>query len=1283
MTDGDAPDPDLLGAAETSARPAELPDRAALARELTRLREAAGLSVRDVARRAGLPLATVGGYLSGRHLPQPATMDQFERMLVALGVPDADRAAWVEVASRLRRVPGPRPASARPPYRGLAPYDVDDAELFVGREQSVRALVERVGGAPAHPVVVLAASGSGKSSLLRAGLVAHVRGAGARAAVMTPGTEPAASLGVALAALGEPEASAASAGAGHPTGGPTRLLVVDQLEEVLLADARSAADDLLARLAALHAAGTAVVVGLRADVVERALEHPELARWLGDRPVLVGPLSAEDLRRVVVEPAQRVGVEVDEGLVDVLVAEATAGSAAARAAGAAGARLDPGVLPMVSHALYATWQAASGRRLTLAQYRAVGGLAGAVAQTAESVVAGLPPERVEVARRVLLALVLVRGALATARPLELAELAGPEEADVVAALVDARLLTADRDHVRIAHDALLTAWPRLAGWIEDDREALRVHGRLAEAARHWEESARDDDLLYRGALLETAVAWRAQGRPLSAREHAFLEAGLIAADRRAAARRRSTRRLRALAAGLAVLTVSTGVLAGFSVAQGRVVARERDLAVSRQLAVTAQALTDTDPGLSAQVATAALATADTVEARSALLSTTGIAVPARLGDLGGLVNGLAVSPDGDVVAAATDRATVAVWSVGDRPGSLADLSVDDAALYGVTVTADGGTLLAGGDAGQLRAWSLADPASPEPLPVTGPPAGATLYDVAASADGALVVAAASDGSLHLWSSGADGFAEVASVPAVAGGSAQAVALDPHGTVVAAAGSTGALTLWDVADPAAPAPLGGPVDLGGVQVNALAWSPDGATVAAGTVDGLVRLVDVAGAAPPAVTLELTGPASWVNDLAFSPDGTRLAGASSDQRVWVWDPVTGAAAGQAASPTTLLATRWSPDGAAVYLSGADGMLRAWEYPGSVLADFASIPGQGAFATVGGADVVVTATTGGLHVWDVADPARVRLLGTAPPPDGARLDGAVDVSAAGLVVAGDTTGGIHAWDLSDPAAPVLLGSAQAHGDWVDTVAFDASGTRLAASSDDGTVTLWDVADGLGDEPTGRLTDLGGAVYVVAFSPDATTLVASVLSGSVRLADVTDLAAPRLVGEPLTGPEGYVYSTAFSPDGRTIAATGNDGTLWLWDVSDVAAPTALGSPLRWGEGYGTNTAFAPDGSRVAVAMTDGTVRVWDTTEPARPTRWATLSGAGGTVYGIEFSPDGAHLTGASADRSVRVWDVTVDGALARACALAGRGVPMTAAEWARLAGSVPRPGTCAADGS
>lgn len=1261
MADTDAPD----GAPDVD--PSSVTDRAGLAAALGALRDRRALSVRDVARLSRLPLATVAGYLAGRHLPQPATLDQFQRVLRVLGVPDADQGAWLDVVSRLRRAPGPRPASATAPYRGLAPYGVDDAALFVGREADAAALAARVLDGPPTPIVVLGPSGVGKSSLLGAGLVASLRSAGHPAVVVAPAAPDL------LDAIGEATAELDALAAAQDAG--PRVLVVDQLEALVLGDAAQPVRAVLDRLAALHADGTRVVLGLRADAFERALTYEDLAAWLA-RPALLRPLSRRDLRRVVLEPAGRVGVDVDDALVDAVLDEAAPASARGGAA-APDDPVDSGVLPLVSHALYATWSASSGRRLTLAQYRAVGGLAGAIAQTAEDAIADLPADELAVVRRVLLALVHVRDAHVTARSIDLKAF-GEAERRTLSTLAGARLLTVDRGQVRLAHEALLVAWPRLRAWIDDDRQVLRARSRLAEAARQWGESGWHDDALYRGVQLDAAVSAGLGGQALTAEEHAFLDASVAEQARQARDRRRSVRRLRTLAAGLSVLTVATGALATTAVVQGRAAARDRDVAVSRQLAVSADAMLATDPTLAGDLAVAAHATADTVEARSALMSATGVGVGSRLAGAAGLVNAVAVSPDGTFVAAATAASTVDLWTVADD-GSLdhvAGLPVEDTALYALAFTEDG-VLVAGGDSGRLSAWDLGD-GRPEALPSAGDAADGTVYDIAVVGDGSLVAAAVSDGSVHLWHLAADSLAAGATLAGASGTSAQAVAVDPAGTTLAVAGSSGAVTLWDLADPDAPTPIGTPVDVGGVQVNVLAWAPDGATLAAGTTAGVVARLDVADPADPVALPELSGPASWVNDLAFTSDGAALAAASSDQQVWVWDTATGGVAARYATPTTLLAARWSPSGEVLYGSGADGVVRAWPFPGSVLGGFASIPGQGAFGSLDGRAVLVTATTDGIRTWDARDPAHVREIGRGAAPADARLDGAVDISPLGYVVAGDTTGGIHVWDVSDPARPELATSLRAHTDWVDTVTFDASGTRLAASSDDASVTLWDFADGVPDAPVGRLDDLGGQVYVVAYSGDASLLAASILDGTVVLVDVSDPAHPAPLGSPMSGPVGYVYSTAMTPDGRTVAASGNDGTVWLWDTSDPAATVPLGAPLHWGDGYGTNTAFSADGTRLAVARTDGTVRVWDVTDPAHPRRWATLSGADGTVYGVEFSPDGSHLSGAAADRTVRLWDVTVDGSVARACEADGRGLAMTDEEWEWLAGDAPRPAVC-----
>lgn len=303
---------------------------------------------------------------------------------------------------------------------------------------------------------------------------------------------------------------------------------------------------------------------------------------------------------------------------------------------------------------------------------------------------------------------------------------------------------------------------------------------------------------------------------------------------RVATRRRSTRRLRILAAGLAVLALSTGGLATVSVAQNRAVVHERDLAVSRQLAVTAQSLTATDPALAGQVAVAAHQTADTVEARTALLSASGGTAVARLGQTDGVINALAVSPDGSTVAVGTDAGQLTLWSTGTAPRQITALPAKDGALY----------------------------------------------DVAFSDGGRLVAAASADGTVRLWHAQPDGsFGQPDALPTFTG-TVQAVALDPRGTMLAAAGSDGLVALWNLTNSSTPALLGATFTAAAGKITSLDLSPDGKTLAVGSADSFVHLWDVTTPAAPVAGLKLSGAASWINDVRFNSDGSLLAAASSD-------------------------------------------------------------------------------------------------------------------------------------------------------------------------------------------------------------------------------------------------------------------------------------------------------------------------------------------------------------------------------------------------------------------
>lgn len=1238
-----------------SLDPAGVQSREELGEALTGLRLRSGLSVRDVARRTGLPLATVGGYLTGRHLPPLATLDQFTGLLTVLGVPSDRLSAWVDAVTRLRRSPGRRPADAVAPYVGLRAYQADDAALFFGREALTEQLTALLSSRPSTPVMVIGSSGSGKSSLLRAGVQARLVAAGVPVTVLTPGAD-------AQTLLDTEEPTTA--------GG---VFVVDQLEELFTSAATSEqVRAVVTHLARVHAAGTVVVLALRADFFDRALEDPDLGEWLTVNQVLVGPLSTDDLRRVVIEPARVAGAEVDDGLVELLITDATAGSSTRTG-------MDAGALPLASHALYQTWLAASGRRLTLEGYRQVGRLPGAIAQTAETVHHELAPDAAAVERATLLRLVHVgTGTTDTRRVADVREFATPAHAAVIAAYVNARLLTSDRGHVQIAHEALLTAWPRMREWLDADRDGLRTHSRLTDAARRWRDLDDDPDLLYRGAALETLNRWMAdasEAPDLSPTEQAFVSRSRAAESARVSADRRSARRLRALAAGMTVLALSTGTLAALTARQASASANETGLAVSRQLAVQSEALAATDPALAGQLAVAADARADTVEARSALLSASGRDPVTRTDALDAVVPALAVSPDGSVLALGTGDGRVVLESTGPHARRMASVSTNDTTVYAVWFSPDGTLLAAAGDSGVLHVWDVRTVTAPAAVPVNAPKVDGTFYDVTFAPSGTTVFTAGSDDAVHVFTRAGDGSWSGAP-PLPTAGTEQSVAVNPAGTLLAAAGGDATVTLWTV-DGATTTPVGTPFTVAKAKIASLAFSPDGRTLAAGSTDNGVHLYDVHDPTNPTAGLTLTGPQSWVNHVTFSPDGRTIAAASSDQHLWVWDATTGIRLDSFAHPTVLLATAWAPGGSTLYSAGADGILRAWAYPGATLQGFSSTPGQGLF----GERVIMTATVDGMRLWDATPGHQHALLSLTPPAGGARFNGSIGIDdPLHLAVAGDTTGRVHFWDISDPRRPVYKGAVAAHTDWVQAIAFDSTGKRMVVSSDDASVTTWDLSGTLPTAPTGQLKDLGGPVNSVSFAPDDTTVVAPALSGVVHLIDTSDLHQPTLIGQPLTGPKGYVYSAAFSPDGHTIAASGNDKTIWLWDVTDRTRPRVLGTPLLWADGYATNVLFSPNGKYLAAGETDGTVRVWDVSAPASPQRYASLTGITGTVYALAFPADSSQVSAAGSDRTVRIWDLTTASARTAVCSPAAAGLTMTAAEWGRLAGPLPQPPMCTA---
>ncbi len=491
-------------------------------------------------------------------------------------------------------------ASSVCPYPGLRPHDADQSELFVGREDDVASCLDRLEGSPL--LVVVGPSGSGKSSLVLAGLVPALRARGDVVAVMAPGVSPDATLTSALTAAAAPG-----------------VLVVDQLEELFASPDRPGPSLFLDRLTRCAEDGRRVVVSLRADYLASLSAHPAFAR-LAERGVfLLTPMSAEQLSRAIAEPARRSGLRFEPGLVDLLVRDVVD---------------EAGALPLMSHALVETWARRDGNVLTVGGYTSTGGIRGAVAQSAERLYESLIEEDRVALRAVVRRLVTPTRAgepIAARVPTRVFD-GTPDAPRVLDLLIRARLVTASADTVTMAHESLVRAWPRLRSWLEEDVEGQRILARLQLAAEGWEETGRPDDELYRGIRLHAALEWCERVHPLlSASETQFLDASTTQARaaevRRAtelAEQKRRNRQLRGSLAGVAALLVLALVAGGVASVNGR---RAEDNAAAARAAGTetdaarlaAAASAETRPALSLLLARQAVALADTPATEGGLL----------------------------------------------------------------------------------------------------------------------------------------------------------------------------------------------------------------------------------------------------------------------------------------------------------------------------------------------------------------------------------------------------------------------------------------------------------------------------------------------------------------------------------------------------------------------------------------------------------------------------------------------------------------------------------------
>lgn len=604
---------DWDGAASEVARLTEL--RSACEEDLLDARLAAGehrtvasdarkLLEEDPLRERRWAILALAQYRCGRQGDALLTLRDARRHLVSeLGVDPGAQLTHLEqqVLHHDPQIAAVEPApSGRPdcPYRGLAAFGVDDSESFYGRTAEIDACVTRL---RTHPLLVIAGpSGVGKSSLARAGVAAALRRQGVPPVVVMPGPHLVGALREAIV--------------GSPTGS---VLVVDQLEDLFVGGYRKGVVREYCRELAAATDDHLVVVTVRADQIAGLSIDPRLAQLTETGLHLVRPLSGDELREVIEEPARQAGLRIEHGLVELLVNEAGEGA---------------GSLPLLSHALVETWRRRDGSVLTVDGYQASGGISAAVAQTAERVYEAYSQDDRATCRALLMRLVTPSGEGGTIHRRQSLHALGLEggRSRILSDLVRARLLTADEGMVEIAHESLVRAWPRLRTWLDDDAAGMRILRHLSAAANGWDSLGRPDGELYRGARLDAALEWRTTTTPdLTAVESDFLDAAhaLREADEdhlalRAARDARQNRRLRTALTGAVAVLVLAIVAASVAGVSRSDAARARDAAELQVLVNQSIALQATNRDAAALLAVEAYRRAPgDAHARSALLST--------------------------------------------------------------------------------------------------------------------------------------------------------------------------------------------------------------------------------------------------------------------------------------------------------------------------------------------------------------------------------------------------------------------------------------------------------------------------------------------------------------------------------------------------------------------------------------------------------------------------------------------------------------------------------------
>ena len=1147
------------------------------------------------------------------------------------------------------------PVPGEPPFKGLQYFEEADSELFFGRELLTAKLVRRLRDADAQFLsVVIGASGSGKSSLVRAGLIPALKKGSTlldgtkppegstdwQVHILTPTAHPLEALATELTRDSDSVATTArliddlaqeprSLALFLARANSKRhiVLVVDQFEELftLCRDEfeREAFIDNLLNLVSPGQSNTTLIITLRADFYAHLAQYPELRDAVAQQQEYIGPMTAEELRLAIEEPARRGHWEFEPGLVDLILRDVGD---------------EPGALPLLSHALLETWMRRAGHTLTLKGYADAGGVHGAIAHTAESIYQNLSPEEQAIARDIFLRLTeLGEGTEDTRRRVAFEELTSAEDTAhvrlVLNKLAEARLVTLGENTVEVAHEALIREWPTLREWLNQDREGLRLHRHLTEAAYEWELLGRDPGALYRGAHLAQARGWaELHPKGMNAGERAFLNASieqeqheelereearqreLVAAKELAETQRQSAWRLRirnrvittvgSVAIILALLAGMFGVQSNRNAVQAEANFKQAE---AQRLALEANRLLSStgSPEQIALLSLRSMKTQHTPEGDGALAAASRLNYPRQIfvghSDLAGTV---AISPDGKYVVTGSWDKTARLWDA--RTGKEIRQFIGHTDCVDIVAfSPDGSNILTSGCGSTTKLWDTTS--------------GAELrqFDGAAAAystDGKIVLTTV-ENSVSLWDVTSGQKRKEFTTPDNA--EIYYPVLSPDGKYLLAGDSAGIAHLWDLQTDQEVQQFVGHTGI----VFWVAFSPDGKAILTGSYDTTARLWDISTGKE---LQRFIGHTNVILCVAFSPDGKTIFTASDDKTARVWDAQSGRELGRFTSPAGVLSLSVSRDGNFLLTGSRDGVARLWDVKPRIklpLFDNNNLMISAVAFSPDGTTVLTAGDAGdggSARLWDAISGQKMHEFSGLT----AMINYGIAFSPGGkYILTGSRDKSIQLWDIQTGKEIYKL----VEDGGLQSVAFSPDGKYFATATSS-VARLWN------SETGEKVRDFSGVdlgIYRVTFSPNGQYLAAASSDGA-RLFEVS---SGNLIRQ-FTG-QTILHSVAFSPDGKYLVTSGvGDHNAWLWDVT-------TGQNLRQFIGHADviwRATFSPDGNYVATASADGTARLWATQTGQELRRFI---GHTAGVEGVAFSPDGKYLLTGSDDGTARLWDV------------------------------------------